>query len=264
MTISVEQFAHTRLDPFGLLVTASTSDADLRRIPPETLAGWTDEAKVVVLRGLPLLPTAEFESYCDSWGELLRWDFGAVLDLEVQEDPKNYLFTRGPVPFHWDGAFASAQPNYFLFQCLDARVGGGGETVFCDTVAAYAKASDEQRAAWDGVRITYRTDKLAHYGGDVTHPLVSTHPKSGETVLRYAEPLDPESYVNPLFLEVDGAPDGPSLVAELSEYLWRPEFCYAHAWLPGDIVVVENHALVHGRRPFVGDSSRHLQRVQII
>ena len=264
MTSSVDQLTHTRLDPFGLLVTASTSDSDLREIAPETLAGWTDEAKVVVLRGLPLLPAADFEAYCARWGELLRWDFGAVLDLKVQEDPKNYLFTRGPVPFHWDGAFAHVEPRYFLFQCLDARPGGGGETVFCDTVAAYAAASPEQRAVWDRVRISYRTDKLAHYGGDVTHPLVSTHPASGETVLRYAEPLDPERFINPLFLDVEGAPDGDRLVAELSEYLWRPEFCYAHAWRPGDIVVVENHALIHGRYPFVGDSTRHLQRVQII
>jgi len=171
------------------------------------------------------------------------------------------------VPYHWDGAFAAATPRFFLFQCLRApAAGGGGETVFCDTAAVIADADAERRALWESVEITYRTDKIEHYGGQVTAPLVTTHPTTGATVLRYAEPLDPRRYLNPLFLTVSGvAPQAAAeLIDDLHERLRRPRFCYHHEWQDGDIVVVDNHALVHGRNPFRGDPTRHLQRIQIV
>lgn len=257
---------HTPLQPFGTLVRAAEG-ADLRRVPPSTLAHWTDEHKVVVLRGFPLLEPAELAAFCESWGELLRWDFGAVLDLHIQQDPRNYLFTRGPVPFHWDGAFAEVIPHYFVFQCVEApEPGGGGETVFCDTRKVCRALPDPVREKWRQVNITYRTDKLAHYGGTVTWPLLSAHPVTGEQVLRYAEPLPPEEFRNPLFLEPQGIPEEEreEFFAELRETVHRPEFCYVHAWQHGDILIAENHSLIHGRNSFVGNATRRLQRVQII
>ncbi|NUT97226.1 MAG: TauD/TfdA family dioxygenase, partial [Saccharothrix sp.] len=70
----------TPLAPFGRLVTAD-GPADLRDIAPATLERWTVESKVVVLRGFPLLDKEDLVDYCAQWGEILHWDFGAVLDL---------------------------------------------------------------------------------------------------------------------------------------------------------------------------------------
>jgi alpha-ketoglutarate-dependent taurine dioxygenase len=258
---------HTDLRPFGSVKQTTDPNADLRAIPAETLRKWTLESKVVVLRGWPLLSPEELVSYCQQWGEILTWDFGAVLDLVIQEDPRNYLFSRGDVPFHWDGAFASSTPSFFLFQCVKApAAGGGGETVFCDTAEVVRQAGAEQVKAWESVRVTYRTDKVAHYGGQVTVPLLDNHPSTGERVIRYAEPLDPDRYQNPLFLTISGVPPehAGSFMTDLRNRLHDPSVCYHHEWRDGDIVVVDNHALVHGRNPFHDDSSRHLQRVQII
>lgn len=269
MTSSIDQLAtcaHTRLAPFGLLVEAADGPADLRRIPPTTLADLTVDNRVLVLRGFPLLDVDDLVAYCERWGDVLTWDFGKVLNLVVREDPKNYLFTRGPVPYHWDGAFAAATPDYFLFQCRHAPGGAGGETVFCDTTRAIRAMPRKRLEAWSDVTVTYRTDKAAHYGGDVTWPLVSRHPRTGEPILRYAEPLPEKEFLNPLFVEVNGLADGTGeqLLDELRDLLYRPEFCYAHGWRDGDVVVVDNHALLHGRRPFLGDASRWLERIQII
>lgn len=265
ITEDLTTLPRTPLTPFGLLVEANDG-MTLPDLPPAVLARWTEQARVLVLRGFPLLDKEDFVAYCHRWGELIKWDFGEVLDLLVHEKPQNYLFTRGDVPFHWDGVFAEHTPSYFLFQCLDASPGGGGETVFSDTTLAYRDAPPELRARWAGTSITYATDKLAHYGGQVTEPLVSVHPRSGMPTVRYAEPLDPESFLNPLFLQVNGIErnEVPAFLADLAERLHRPECCYAHAWLPGDIVIADNHALVHGRNAFVGEATRHLQRVQVI
>ncbi|MDG4794571.1 TauD/TfdA family dioxygenase [Micromonospora sp. WMMD1082] len=257
----------TPLSPFGEVVTAPHGDGDLRAIPPATLEEWTIAAKVLVLRGFPLLSTEDLVSYCEGWGEILTWDFGAVLDLVIMDEPKNYLFSRSDVPFHWDGAFAKQAPRYFLFQCVQAPpVGGGGETVFSDTTEVIRRAGDDLRRDWGSVDVTYRTDKLAYYGGQVTASLLATHSETGETIMRYGEPLDPAVYQNPVFLTVDGvAPqDADAFMTDLRDRLHDAEVCYHHEWRDGDIVIVDNQALLHGRNAFRGDSSRHLQRIQIL
>jgi L-tyrosine isonitrile desaturase/decarboxylase len=267
MTRSVaHQMIRTDLRPFGKVVRADRG-ADLRRLSPGLLRRWTVESKVVVLRGFDLLEKDELVDYCTNWGEILTWDFGAVLDLVIHEDPENYLFGRGDVPFHWDGAFARATPSFFLFQCVSAPPpGSGGETVFSDTAEVVRRAGPGLRKVWENVEVTYRTDKIAHYGGNVVQPLLSTHPETGATTIRYAEPLDPDRYLNPLFLTVSGIPahEAGPFMADLRARLHDPEVCYHHEWRDGDIVIVDNHALVHGRNAFRGDPSRHLQRIQVI
>jgi alpha-ketoglutarate-dependent taurine dioxygenase len=251
--------------PFGRVVDGS--GGDLRDVAPETLEQWTVAAKVLVLRGFPLLDKDDLVTYGKGWGEVLMWDFGAVLDLVVEEDPRNYLFSRSDVPFHWDGAFARATPRFFLFQCPQApRQGGGGETVFSDTVEVIRRAGDDLVRQWAATEVTYRTEKLRHYGGEVSAPLLAKHSETGETVMRYNEPLDPDRYLNPVWTTVDGMSDEEAapFLADLSARLHDPEVCYAHEWRDGDIVVVDNQALLHGRNAFRGNSSRHLQRIQII
>jgi alpha-ketoglutarate-dependent taurine dioxygenase len=253
--------------PFGLVVKAAGPSPALTDIDTSTLGRWALESKVVVLRGFPLLDKEDLVEYCRPWGEILTWGFGEVLDLVIHEDPKNYLFSRGDVPFHWDGAFAASTPRFFLFQCVRApSAGSGGETVFCDTTEVIRQASEELRELWGRVEVTYRTDKVEHYGGQVTTPLMSTHPGTGDPILRYAEPLDPGRYLNPLFLTISGIPaqDADVFMTDLHERLHQPDVCYHHEWRDGDIVIVDNNALVHGRNPFRGNSSRHLQRIQII
>jgi alpha-ketoglutarate-dependent taurine dioxygenase len=263
----VHDIEETPLRPFGRLMTASQAGADLRDIAPATLERWIIESKVLVLRGFPLLDKEDLVDYCSRWGEILTWDFGAVLDLVIQEDPKNYLFSRTDAPFHWDGAFAKVAPRYFLFQCVRApRPGGGGETVFSDSSAVIRRAGEDLVRQWASTEITYRTDKVGYYGGETVSPLLAEHSGTGETILRYGEPIDPERYLNPVWVDVNGMSevDAAAFKDDLRGRLHDPEVCYAHEWRDGDIVAVDNQALLHGRNAFQHDSSRHLQRIQIL
>lgn len=262
---SIDTMNHFPLCPFGRIVEAPDG-AQLTDIPAETLARWTEESRVLVLRGFSLLEKQDFADYCRLWGEVLKWEFGEVIDLVVQDDAKNYLFASGDVPFHWDGAFVEANPRFFFFQCLDAALDAGGETVFSDTTAVYRDADAELRQRWAQISITYTTDKLAHYGGKVTEKLISQHPSSGLPIIRFAESLDPEIYANPVYVAVDGidATEVEDFLTEMAERLHRPEYCYIHAWQPGDIVIADNFSLVHGRNAFTGPTTRHLQRVEVI
>jgi alpha-ketoglutarate-dependent taurine dioxygenase len=267
MTLAATNLTHTAIEPFGVVVQPADGTADLTALAPAELAHWAEEARVLVLRGFEPLGQEEFVALCRSWGELLRWDFGEVLELVLHDDPKNYLFTPGLVPYHWDGAFAAAEPHFMVFQCVQAPApDSGGETVFCDTARVCEAAGAERVERWRHQQVRYRTDKVEHYGGDITVPLASTHPTTGAPRLRYAEPLAPEEFLNPLFVDVLGAEDAEQqrLVDELAERLYAPDVCYAHPWQDGDVVVADNFAVLHGRRPIGYASPRHLRRIHVL
>lgn len=256
------------LSPFGALLEAIEYQSDIRQLSIAQLCQLAWDYHVIVLRGFSLLESTELSSYCQRWGELLVWKFGTVLDLIVHQNPENYLFTNGNVPFHWDGAFAEAVPRFLFFQCLKAPgAGSGGESLFCDTTRVLQNASPEEREVWQKTKITYRTEKVAHYGGNITESLISKHPITGVPTLRFAEPLNDETvHLNPLYVEVcDLSPEeNEQFLSDLIENLYLPQNCFAHEWQEGDFLIADNHALLHGRNPFRSDSERHLQRVHVL
>lgn len=256
--------------PYGVLVH-DTGNGDLASLDPWMLEELAFEHRIVVLRGFRALDKAGFQAFGERFGALLQWNFGFVLDLVVHNAPKNYLFTCGNVPYHWDGAFAEVVPRHQLFQCIEAPQDGSGETTFCDTVGVVRRATAEERAWWKRIEIEYRTEKQAHYGGQIRRSLLQPHPVTGETTIRFAEPLNDESvHLNPLFLEI--FEDGIALdekraqefLAGFVPKLYEPDVYYAHPWTSGDFLLTDNHALLHGRRPFFSSPRRHIQRIHII
>jgi len=245
------------LQPFGLEVTVApgtTWDA----LNLELLKRWVDEHRVVVVRGLEPQAPEVLASDARALGRLQPWRFGSVHELKLDPEAENYLYTDHEVPLHWDGAFADEVPHWLLFRCLQAPAeGAGGETVFVDTTKVLAAADPER---WAGTSVRYETEKKAHYGGVFVADVVDTHPTTGETVLRYAEPVDD---LNPVTTEPSG-PGAEGLVDEMKQRLYGPDVLLAHAWRDGDLVLADNHALLHGRRAFDRATPRHLLRVNIL
>lgn len=258
------EITETALAPFGLRVRASPSASDLGKVPIERIEGWLAEHRVLLLQGFSLFEGDAFPDYCRSLGELLGWEFGFVNHLKVDAEARNYLFTPAAVPYHWDGAFVGRIPRLIFFQCRSAPpAGSGGETLFCDTTRVLARATDEERAAWDAIEITYSTEKVVHYGGRFTARLVDRVAATGATVLRYAEPVED---LNPVRLEIAGLPpaEHEAFLAGLRGHLYDPATCLSVAWTEGDLLVADNLHLLHGRRAFTVPASRHIERVNIL
>jgi alpha-ketoglutarate-dependent taurine dioxygenase len=252
------------LEPFGVVVTAARVGADAGEIPARLFEAWVGRGGVVVARGFARLEGDALPEFGRRFGEVLGWDFGEVNDLRVRACAKNYLYTNHEVPFHWDGAFVGRVPRYIIFQCESAPPNGaGGETLFCDTRRVLERAASDVRESWARIAITYSTEKVVHYGGTFASPLLARHPVGGEPVLRYAEPVED---LNPVRLELEGVAEGAraAFLLDMHGRLRDPEVCYAHAWRDGDILVADNHALLHGRRAFAESSPRHIRRVNVL
>ena len=253
----------TELTPFGLEVQARMTMPLCESIEPDTIKAWVAKHRYVVLRGFAPMSDDAFKKFGTSFGTPQEWSFGAVNELRVSADSKNYLYTNHAVPFHWDGAFAGKVPHLIIFSCETApAASSGGETLFCDTTLLLKHATPAQSERWAKATVTYSTEKVVHYGGSFSAPMLATHPVSGEPVLRFAEPV---TDLNPVTLKVDGldAANSKILLDEMRGLLRAPEHCVAHAWRAGDVLIADNHALLHGRREFSGQQ-RHLRRINIL
>ena len=253
-----------QLKPFGLVVTSKQPGSDLYALPTANLQQWVENQRVVILRGFAPLEARRFPQFCSRFGEILEWDFGAVNELRVQSEARNYLYTNREVPFHWDGAFAGRVPRYIFFHCDEAPPpGSGGETLFCDTVRLLEEAPPERRALWAQIDITYTTQKIVHYGGSFTSPMICSHLLNGNQVLRFAEPVVD---LNPVQLEINGIPEEEqaAFLKDMHERLHNDAVCYRHEWRQGDVVIADNFVLLHGRDAFADNSPRKIRRVNIL
>jgi alpha-ketoglutarate-dependent taurine dioxygenase/1,4-dihydroxy-2-naphthoate octaprenyltransferase len=250
--------------PFGLLVRADHPGQTIAGIPAAQIMDWVRAHRILIFRGFELFDKTQFALYAQRLGEPLQWPFGAINELLVKPGAKNYLYTPSAVPLHWDGAFIGRIPYLIFFQCLKApRPEDRGGTTFADTGRALARATPAQRQRWEQATLRYRTEKIVHYGGTITQRLVQPHPVTGEATIRFAEPVHD---LNPVSVEVLDAPPTAqaALIAELQAALYAPEVFYIHTWQDNDIVLADNHLLLHGRDAFLNPNERHIQRINLL
>ncbi|MDP1604321.1 MAG: TauD/TfdA family dioxygenase [Legionella sp.] len=241
----------------------TSSNQSLESVPE--LLSQVSTHKLVLLRGFTALEKEQLLAFCQSLGALLSWDFGPVMEMRVNKDTKNYLFTEGDVPLHWDGAFYQ-EPRFLVFHCIQAPLpDAGGETVFVDTESVWENLDEKTKALWKRYQLTFSTEKLAHYGGNITRNLVNKHPERERTILRFAEPVG-EDYLNPVDVSIvnKNHAESEAILTEIREIMRHRQYCYAHTWQTGDYLIADNRSLLHGRNAFNAHSPRHLRRIQIL
>lgn len=257
------------MSPYGVMIRPRTGSADTTELPVPVTRELAREHRLLVLRGFdPFSGPEELARYAASWGQVLTWSFGSVLELVEHERPVDHIFDNTTVTFHWDGMFVERVPEFQIFQCVSALDDEqGGRTLFCDTTRVLASTSPATRALWEGLTLTYRVAKESHYGGAATSPLVVEHPHFGFPTLRYLEPApDSINYLNRPRVEFHDVP--AECVTEIEQTLRNalhdPHYCYPHSWVTGDVVVADNYTLLHGRESYVSKCGRHLRRIHVL
>lgn len=212
------------LEPFGVCVPSNVESEPLRELVRAT--------GLVVSRGMPA--DLNLVAWSELIGQPLTWPFGEVLDIRGPERDN----PGGEVPLHWDGLYQSHVPEFQVLQCVSMD-GPALRTTFCHTTTLLLAQPPATVDRWR------RT--VVSYPGPVTarSPLVASHPVSGDPTLRYVENADLAD-------------------AELDRALSDPRFIYTHTWQPGDLVISDNLALLHGRESFSPASRWHLRRVHVL
>lgn len=261
-----------KLQPFGLLVEASSPQEDVHSLDAEELRALFRKEAFLVLRGFKTFDGADaFSAWCERFGQISVWPFGKVLELVERNNPEDHIFDNNYVPMHWDGMYRPQVPEYQIFHCVKAPgTSQGGRTTFSHTGKALEAAPAKTRALWGKVTGSYQR-KMEFYDSKTISPIIDKHPHRGFEVIRYNEPpiagaKGMKEFVNPPILQFTGASEEE--IAEchrsLREILYSPACFYAHEWQVGDIILNDNFTTLHGREAFETKAPRHLRRVHVL
>jgi alpha-ketoglutarate-dependent taurine dioxygenase len=262
--LNLSEYSTLPLQPFGICIMPIAVNTKLS-LSRDIILYLVRAHKIVLFRGFNSFSKIEFRQYANTLGQLLEWEFGAVMEMKVSENPKNYLFTEAHVPFHWDGAFHK-EPQYLLFNCIEPPLpNSGGETLFADTESICKTLALDQQMFWGKLTLKYKTEKIVHYGGNIEVPLIQQHPDKAVPILRFAEPVA-KDLLNPVEVSVVGFDRRTSdeLISNLAARCYDQQFCYVHRWQDDDLLLADNFSLLHARNAFAKISPRHLRRIQIL
>ena len=173
-----------------------------------------------------------------------------ILDYEGEQTPADM--------WHTDSTNRECPPKATVLYAL-AVPGRGGDTSFANMRAAYAALPGEIRRQLDGSRTVNSFDgqfqvqdaDRRDFGEPVDHPLVRTHPETGDKALYFH--ILKASHI------IGKTPEESRLFLDgLLDSAIRPEFVYRHKWQTGDLVIVDNRSAMHRVHDDYGRSEKRL------
>jgi taurine dioxygenase len=169
------------------------------------------------------------------------------------------FFVRGGFGWHTDGTAACHVNAATMLYALEVPR-DGGDTLFLSSAAAYDNAPQELLDAL--AEVSYLTSFHAHndplYASDpaafiplsaserdalppVWHRVIQTHPVSGRNLF----------YLHTSPIDFDGADleTGKRLLQQALQLASAPGRVYRHRWQPGELIIWDNHAMMHSGTP---------------
>jgi taurine dioxygenase len=240
----------TELDPAGGLGEAEQQE--LRRL--YALDG------LILIRGLRLSMDEQLD-LCSIFGPVMRGSRENYIVSNMRQD--GLLGTR-ELLFHNDVPYVPAPYLGGSLHALEVE-DGVAATRFASGLRAYERLPQPLRERIEGLnalqvreRVEGRRNRLTDMiPGDLCtlHPVVGRREGDGRPYL----------FVNQAMTAcIVGLPEAESeaLIEELLSHLYAADEIYEHVWRTGDIVIWDNLAVQHARKP-LGPGARTLQRVTL-
>jgi gamma-butyrobetaine dioxygenase len=213
---------------------------------------------LVQMVGAPTAP-GEVERFAARLAYVREIVFDRVADIKVKADPYTLGFTNEALPLHTDCSGYSWPPNVMVFHCLENEVAGGASR-FVDG----ARVVDDLRER-DPEALRMLTDfpvefRLWSKQADTLSrraPIILDD--NGElAIMRYANWA-----VQPLrTMPFDLVPRWYDAWRALAERVNAPENRVRIRCEPGEVLLIDNHRVLHGRDAFDdGQGVRHFQQV---
>ncbi|TDP37671.1 TfdA family taurine catabolism dioxygenase TauD [Nocardia ignorata] len=207
------------------------------------------------------------EDIMASLGEPVEYGYGTKLIQEQRPQTNNSQFRTGAIPMHADGFFNADGVRYIGLECLEAPP-TGGETLIATSSSFFASAPSDLVARLRDIEIEYRSNVSGFYNerpdGNLVVAPIQVDPVTGGDALRMGVDY-PEDPTRNFQASVVGYTRKQSLALfeQLDTVFCRPEVTYAHRWEVGQILIMDNLRVVHGRSAYPVDAPRKMVRISV-
>ena len=212
-----------------------------------------NQARLAHLFGKPKIETRKQYNLIDNP------EVSTIGNVTDEEGKPLSFFARGGFAWHTDGS-AACHVDAATFLYAVEVPDQGGDTLFCSTATAFENVPVTTREALRHVSMlcSFHAHNDPLFESDpesfipltpterdalpaVWHKVVQTHPVTGRGVF----------YLNFDPLEMSGIEinRGKELLQEVLEIASKPELVYRHQWQPGELIVWDNHAMLHSGTP---------------
>ena len=231
------------------------------------------ENVVLVIRGQAHLTPAQLQAAGELFGELMEdqnrrylvdgFPLISVLDNRHKDSKGQPAKVSSNATWHTDHTNQDLPPKFTMLYAV-AVPDKGGATSVCNSRAAYeALAEDVKRQIADmkTENTLISSARAKNANPDVLkaqlqstkpptmHPLVRTHPETGtKAVWFHKSKTEKVTGMTP--------EETQDFLQDLTDKITQPEFCYAHEYQKGDLVIIDDRASLH-KAGFDFDQSQH-------
>ena len=248
---------------FGLEILGVDLEAVDEQTCAAILGAW--QAEPLLLFRRQFITEAELVAFSRRFGELFavphymsarrQPEVMYVSNLQTEAGERLGSLSSSELNWHSDQSYQRRPATGAIFQAVEVPE-NEGRTSWCNMQLAYRALPADLRAELAGLAGISRYNgyereniseeekrKLREQYPEVQHPLVLTHPASGEKTLY----LDIS-----ITSAIAGLPPerGAALLKELAAVMTRPEFVHTHTWRAGDVMMWDNGRTLHRRDAF--------------
>jgi alpha-ketoglutarate-dependent taurine dioxygenase len=257
----------------GAIVTGIDLAKPLDAATRKALCDAAVENVVLVIRGQAHLNPAQLQAAGEIFGELMEdqnrrylvdgFPLISVLDNRHLDSKGQPAKVGANATWHTDHTNQEFPPKFTMLYAV-AVPDKGGATSVCNSRAAYEALPAEIKARIDTAKTEntlISTARMKNGNPDIVktqlesktppmvHPLVRTHPETGSRAVWFHK--NKTETVTGLSPE-----ETQDFLQDLTDRITQPQFCYAHEYQKGDLLIIDDRASLH-KAGFDYDHSQH-------
>jgi alpha-ketoglutarate-dependent taurine dioxygenase len=231
------------------------------------------ENVVLVIRGQGHLTPAQLQAAGELFGELMEdqnrrylvdgFPLISVLDNRHKDSKGEPAKVNSNATWHTDHTNQELPPKFTMLYAV-AVPDKGGATSVCNSRAAYEALAEDVKRKIAGMKTENTLISSARFKNanpdilkaqldskkpPTIHPLVRTHPETGtKAVWFHKSKTEKVTGMTP--------EETQDFLQDLTDKITQPQFCYAHEYQKGDLVIIDDRASLH-KAGFDFDQSQH-------
>lgn len=206
----------------------------------------------------------ELESFATSFGPIVETNFGQIFEIVVkpERDNKSVANLSTELIPHTDDTYRESFPSITFFHCLVAADDSSGQSIFIDgfKIAEVLRQQDPDAFDWlSRYEVCFRKQDGNQLQMEAYSPIITLDSHGNVTSVHinnlFAAPFDlPEEIVEPFYVAY----------RKLMHLYTDSKYWFTVGLRPGDLVIFDNHRLLHGRTTISSQNmNRHLRHCYV-